>query len=585
MLGAITLLSAVAAAAMALPAPAPARAHAVAHSQRLAARARRGDRAARASLVEQHMGLVRSIAFRYRDLGLPADDLVQEGAIGLLTAIDEYDPERGASFSTYAFWRIRAAVTHAVTARGSIVRVPRPVRERRRSVGAAHDRLSTEGGRATLRRLADATGLPADAVAEALAPITRSLARRSARGRWLCLARTRTRSRRQRRSPVSRRCAGDGAAPASPGQAGDPETALRDRRRSRDAARDRRRHAPEPRAHTGPQGRSASRARCGARRRLSSARLPQFVPLGCGKPPNPATPDGRRTEPRRRFAMATTTHATRLEAGRRIFTRILVGISGSQEALEAARQAALLQDVNGQLTLISAWDIQPVLGGTGSEVPYYYDEELQRTAAEKALTAARDYVEPYTAATTKLVRGTPAPALLEEIERDEDTLVAVGRSKVGRLLGVVEGSVTSQMIHRAPCSILVARPARDGFPRRIAVGVDGSVESAAAYAAARYLAERFDAELRTIVAQSGKDVNERLVDAITDGEHEERWLPPVEALVAAAEDADLVVVGSRGLHGLRSLGSVSERVAHDAGCSVVVARMPVWQRVAEELGR
>jgi nucleotide-binding universal stress UspA family protein len=270
---------------------------------------------------------------------------------------------------------------------------------------------------------------------------------------------------------------------------------------------------------------------------------------------------------------------------RRIFTRILVGVSGSQQSLEAARQAALLQDVNGQLALFSAWDVPPVLGGLGGEVPSYYDEGPQRSAAEQALAAAREYVEPYSAATTMLVRGTPAAALLEEIERDENTLVAVGASRVGRLLGLVEGSVTSELIHRAPCSVLAARAARDGFPRRITVGVDGSVESAAAYAAARYLAERFDASLRAIVAWGGKSVNERLVAAITDGEHEERWLPPVEALAAAAEDADLVVVGSRGLHGLRSLGSVSERVTHDAACSVLVVRTPAWQRVAEELGR
>ena len=283
--------------------------------------------------------------------------------------------------------------------------------------------------------------------------------------------------------------------------------------------------------------------------------------------------------------MAPTTHATRLEAGRRIFTRILVGVSGSQQALEAARQAALLQDVDGQLTLFAAWEIPPVFGGTGSEVPSFYDEGYRRTAAEQALAAARECVEPYTAATAMLVRGTPAAALLEEIERDEDTLLAVGDGRVGRLLGVAQGSVTSAMIHRAPCSVLVARPARDGFPRRITVGVDGSVESAAAYAAARYLAERFDASLRAIVAWGGKEVDERLVAAITDGEQEERWLPPVEALSTAAGDADLLVVGSRGLHGLRALGSVSERVAHDAGCSVLVVRMPAWQRIAEELGR
>ena len=284
--------------------------------------------------------------------------------------------------------------------------------------------------------------------------------------------------------------------------------------------------------------------------------------------------------------MATTTHATRLEAGRRVFTRIVVGIDGSQQALEAARQAALLQDVDGQLTLLSVWDTAPtIIGGTGTEIPHYFDEELQRTTAEQALLAARGYIAPYTAATGKLVRGTPVAKLLEEIERDEDTLVAIGSSGTGRLLGIVAGAVATEIIHKAPCSVLVARPVDNGFPRRVVVGVDGSVESAAAYAAARYIAERFGAELHALVAWGGKGVNERLVATITEGDHEDRREGPADALASAAESADLVIVGSRGLHGLRALGSISERVAHSAPCSTLVVREPVWQRVAEELGR
>jgi RNA polymerase sigma factor (sigma-70 family) len=150
--------------------PASARPQVAGHSERLAARARRGDRVARATLVEEHMGLVRSVAFRYRDLGLPLDDLVQEGAIGLLTAIDEYDPGRGTSFSTYAYWRIRAAVTHAITARGSLVRIPRPVRERRRRVAIAQERLAAAGGSPSVSGLAAVTALGVESVAEALAP-------------------------------------------------------------------------------------------------------------------------------------------------------------------------------------------------------------------------------------------------------------------------------------------------------------------------------------------------------------------------------------------------------------------------------
>src|SRR5262245_13135729 len=127
--------------------------------------------------------------------------------------------------------------------------------------------------------------------------------------------------------------------------------------------------------------------------------------------------------------MTTTTHTTHLDAGQRLFARIVVGIDGSQQALEAARQAALLEDVNGQLTLLSAWEIAPtIIGGTGTEVPYYFDEELQRATAETALLAADDYVAQYTAATRKLVRGTPVATLLAEIEREDQTLVAVGSS-------------------------------------------------------------------------------------------------------------------------------------------------------------
>jgi RNA polymerase sigma factor (sigma-70 family) len=168
MRGTIALLAATA--LIGTASPAPARAHVAGHSERLAARARRGDHIARTKLVEEHMGLVRSVAFRYRDLGLPAEDLVQEGAIGLLAAIDDYDSSHGASFSTYAFWRVRAAVTHALTAQGQLVRLPRPVLERRRQVTQTRERLAAAGRNPSVNELAKATTLPPVEVAEALAP-------------------------------------------------------------------------------------------------------------------------------------------------------------------------------------------------------------------------------------------------------------------------------------------------------------------------------------------------------------------------------------------------------------------------------
>jgi nucleotide-binding universal stress UspA family protein len=74
-----------------------------------------------------------------------------------------------------------------------------------------------------------------------------------------------------------------------------------------------------------------------------------------------------------------------------------------------------------------------------------------------------------------------------------------------------------------------------------------------------------------------------VVDMIVDRQREELLGEPVAALVAAAAGADLLVVGSRGLHGLKALGSVSERVAHEAGSSVLVVREPAWQRHREGL--
>jgi RNA polymerase sigma factor (sigma-70 family) len=139
------------------------------HSERLAARARSGDRDARRLLVEEHLPLVRSIALRYRDLGLPVEDLVQEGSIGLLQAIDDFDPGCDATFSTYAFWRVRGAITHALTERGRLLRIPRPVIQRRRAVSEAQRRLASGGRAPTTSELAQATGLSLAAVEEALA--------------------------------------------------------------------------------------------------------------------------------------------------------------------------------------------------------------------------------------------------------------------------------------------------------------------------------------------------------------------------------------------------------------------------------
>jgi RNA polymerase sigma factor (sigma-70 family) len=79
---------------------------------------------AKAELVESHLRLVVHFAKRYRNLGLPFDDLVQEGNIGLMTAANRYDYRRGTRFSTYASWWIREAMRRAISTNGRAIRLP-----------------------------------------------------------------------------------------------------------------------------------------------------------------------------------------------------------------------------------------------------------------------------------------------------------------------------------------------------------------------------------------------------------------------------------------------------------------------------
>lgn len=257
-----------------------------------------------------------------------------------------------------------------------------------------------------------------------------------------------------------------------------------------------------------------------------------------------------------------------------VFARVLVGVDGSEESLEAARQAATLAE--GPLTLLAVYNTASALvGATGYGVPAYFDEDVQLEAANDALARTRAEVES-AAPASKISRGVVWDALLAEIRSGSHTLVAVGSHGVGRMAGIFLGSVATELVHKAPCSVLVARRKRDGFPNRIVVGVDGSRQSAAAYAVARRLAERFGVELWPVVATGGKGVDRAGLSRLLDHRHEELPDDPVTGLVAAAAEADLLVVGSRGIHGLKALGSVSERVAHRSSSSVLIVRAAEW---------
>lgn len=260
------------------------------------------------------------------------------------------------------------------------------------------------------------------------------------------------------------------------------------------------------------------------------------------------------------------------------FRRIVCGIDGSRGARQAAHQAAALAGAGSSLELLAVADEWGVGMNAGAILTKAH---AKRALAEIAHELRVHGMRP----ATRVVCGRPAYEVLLAESADADLLV-VGRHSHSRLGGVAIGRTATNLLHRAHIPLLVSVPVPEHrpFPGRILVAADGPGNPERAVRLAGLIARDSGSDI-TLARLSWSRFSKRPQLASAIAELEELGVAAVEVLtsglprrqipvLAKQEKASLVIVGSRGLTGPRALGSTSERVAHEAPCSVLVVRPP-----------
>jgi nucleotide-binding universal stress UspA family protein len=262
------------------------------------------------------------------------------------------------------------------------------------------------------------------------------------------------------------------------------------------------------------------------------------------------------------------------------FATVLVGVDGSRTSVEAARQAAVLAPDARIRVLAVTWE----QGRGANAVPV-----LSRWHAEDVLARAdRDLRELGVRAAVEIVDDADATGRILREAAGHDLLVLGGHART-RTGGILVGSTASAALHRTDVPLLIARPIDDThrLVDRVLLAVDGSEPSFGATLVTAALAQRHAGSRIMLIAPETLDRKRRHVIAACSAEiRRATGVEPVVldesgpahraiARAASEQEATLVVMGSRGLHGASALRSVSERVGHESPCSVLIARGPV----------